>query len=90
MTALGLLYLWLLHFPSRWQSVLLLIAIPVVAIVSNIFRLSSILMIAYHYGSVVAINYYHDFAGAVFWALSLALMLLIGRSLEWRRTSATA
>jgi len=90
LTALGLLYAWLLRLPSRWRVAVLLIAIPLVATVSNVFRLSSILVIAFYYGTELAINYYHDFAGAIFWALSLALMFLIGRTLEWGRNSAAA
>ena len=90
LTALGLLYAWLLQFPEKWRVVALIIAVPTIAMISNIFRLTSILVVAYHYGTEMAINYYHDFAGIVFWAISLAMMFLIGRTLEWRRTPAAA
>ena len=87
LTALGLLYAWLLQLPGHWRAIVLIVSLPIVAMFSNVCRLSSILVIAHLWGTEMAINYYHDFAGIVFWILSLAMMFLVGRTLEWRRTS---
>lgn len=83
LTMLGLLFLRLLDLDGWLRQALLVAAIPLVAIVSNVFRLSSLLVIAHRQSAEVAMAYYHALGEFAFWLLAMALLFLIGKGLEW-------
>ncbi|MDY6865779.1 MAG: exosortase/archaeosortase family protein [Halobacteriota archaeon] len=61
---------------SRFSVVLS--AIPI-AIFANILRISSILAIADIYGSDVAMSFFHNFSGLLFFGLALLMLFAVGR-----------
>lgn len=64
LSALGLLYAYLLHGVSpRYMAVLLLFAIVPMAVVANLVRVLLLVLITYHWGDAAAQGYLHDFAG---------------------------
>ncbi|MBI3941774.1 MAG: exosortase/archaeosortase family protein [Chloroflexi bacterium] len=86
LTALGLLFVRLLDLHSWRRRLLLIAAIPIITVVANIFRLGSILGLAYWQNSDIAIHYYHNFAGIVFWLLAMGMLFAVGKGLEWTQS----
>lgn len=86
LTALGLLFLRMLDLRSTRRKLALLAAIPLIAIIANVIRLSSILAVAHLQSSEMAINYYHNWAATVFWLLAMLLLFALGKGLEWTQT----
>ena len=56
-----------------WARVALLILAPPIAIVTNIFRIFTLCVIAYHYGSPAATGWVHDVSGFMIFVVALAL-----------------
>jgi exosortase len=67
---------------SWWRKALLFLAIIPIAIIGNIFRVSSLLLVANQWGAQAGFTYYHDYSGFVFFALAFSLMLLMARFLR--------
>ncbi|MSP11509.1 MAG: exosortase/archaeosortase family protein [Chloroflexi bacterium] len=83
LTALGLLYVYMLNLRSWPRRLLLIAVIPLVTVTANVFRLGSLLTIAYWQNADVAMRYYHALGDVVFWFLAMALLFVIGKGLEW-------
>jgi len=83
LTALGALLPRVLDLRSWLTRMLLVSAIVPVALASNVFRLGSLLGIAYWQDADTAMRYYHDLGDVVFWLLALGVLMLIGRGLAW-------
>jgi exosortase len=81
--ALGLVFVRVLDLGSWWRRLALIATIPVVALASNLFRLSSLLGIAYWQDADTAMRYYHTLGDVVFWSLAMGLLFAIGKGLEW-------
>ncbi len=83
LTALGLLFVRMLDLHSRRRKLLLLAAIPIITVASNVFRLSSLLGLAHWQSADVAMQYYHNLGDVVFWLLAMGLLFVVGKGLEW-------
>ena len=72
-----------------WYSKVLLAlsAIPI-AILGNIFRVSSLLWVADRWGVDAAFTYYHDYSGIFFFLFALACLILLAQLLGCRRIRA--
>jgi exosortase len=75
---LAALYAYILEGTNRMKVVLLLASIPI-ALISNMFRITAILLIANSYGTEAAMNFFHNFSGITFFAIAIILLLLVGR-----------
>lgn len=85
LTALSLLFVRLLDLRSWRRKALLIAAIPLITVVANVFRLSSLLWLAYWQSADFAMRYYHNLGDVVFWLLAMALLFALGKGLEWTR-----
>ncbi len=90
LTALGLLFVQLLDLRTWRRKLLLVAAIPLITVASNVFRLSSILGVAYWQNADVAISYWHNLAEGVFWLLAMVLLFALGKGLEWKQKDASS
>ncbi|MCA1554965.1 MAG: exosortase/archaeosortase family protein [Chloroflexi bacterium] len=81
--ALGLLFVRMLELRSWQRKTLLIAAIPIITVVSNVFRLSSLLWLAHERGADFAMTYYHNLGDVVFWLLAMLLLFLVGKGFEW-------
>jgi exosortase B len=72
--AMCLLYSHLVNHQSWWRNGLLaLFAIPV-SFLSNVVRVTILVMVTYHFGDAVGQGFIHNFAGLVLFAVALALI----------------
>jgi exosortase len=76
----GSLAAYLLRGP-RWAKAVLVLAIVPVALASNLLRLVSLLLVAYQFGTQVAMDYYHFAAGLVLFLCAVLLFLGLARLL---------
>jgi exosortase len=83
LTALLTLAAYLLDGPLWGRFVLILMAIPL-AMLGNILRVASLLVVARAYGAAAAFTFYHDYSGIVFFLGVLLLMFPLTRLLQTR------
>ncbi len=81
--AMGLLYGHLAQHVSRWRTTALaLLAVPV-SFAANVIRVMVLMLVTYHFGDEVGQGFVHHFAGAMLFAIALALMALLDAALGW-------
>jgi len=78
---------YVLQGPWWGRLLLALSAIPV-AILGNIFRVASLLLVADTWGAGAGMRYYHDYSGLVFFLFAFALLLLLSRAFRCREIRA--
>lgn len=81
LTALMVLAAYLLAGPLWARLSLVLAAIPL-AILGNILRIASLLLVARHYGADAAFIFYHDYSGFLFFVSILLLMIPLTKLLQ--------
>ena len=84
LTALMVLAAYLLEGPISGRLLLVFFAIPL-AIVGNILRIASLLLVARTLGGQAAFTFYHDYSGLVFFFLVFLLMVPLTRLLQVNR-----
>lgn len=86
LSAMGLLYLYLVKHVSWWRNGLLLASILPIAFAANVVRVLILILVTYHYGDRAGQGFVHDFAGMVLFIVALLLLIafdgLLG--LVWR------
>jgi exosortase len=87
LTALGLLYMYLIKHASLWRNVLLGAAILPIAIGANIIRVIFLVLVTYHLGDEAGQGFLHGFAGIVLFLVALILLFVLDGALGllWRR-----
>lgn len=81
LTSLMVLTAYLVSGPVPNRLFLVLLAIPI-AIIGNIVRVASLLVVAWFYGAQAAFIFYHDYSGWGFFVVALLLMIPITRALR--------
>jgi exosortase len=81
LTALMVLAAYLLQGPWWGRVALVAFAVPL-AMLGNILRVASLLVVARFYGADTAFTYYHDYSGLVFFLLIFLLMFPLTRLLQ--------
>jgi exosortase len=94
LTAISLFYIYITHRASwRYSAFLMLFILPI-AIIANIIRIVTLVLLTYYYGDAVAQGFLHMTAGVVLFALALGLVFLLDtvimRIISWRKGRATA
>jgi exosortase len=82
-TFISLLALLLYIVEAPWLSKisLAILALPI-ALLANVLRVTSLLIVAQAWGEDIALDYYHNFFGIVFYILALALLFALARTLK--------
>lgn len=75
--AMGLLYSHLVNHKSWWRNGLLAASAIPVSFFSNVIRVMVLVIVTYHFGDKVGQSFVHDFAGALLFAVALALMAVV-------------
>jgi len=63
------------------RKLLLFLAVIPIAVLGNIFRVSSLIWVADHWGADAAFTYYHDYSGFIFFGIAFVLLILFARLL---------
>jgi exosortase B len=74
LSAVGLLYLYLMQYRSRWRNALLIASILPIAFAANIVRVVILILITYHLGDAAGQGFAHGFAGMVLFVIALLLL----------------
>jgi exosortase len=81
--ALSAVYAYILTGSTIKRAVIFILAFPI-AILANILRISTIIMVAYFASVETAVGWYHDISSPLFFAISFLILVLIGRLFKCR------
>jgi len=74
LSALGLLYLYLMHYRSWVHNGLLLVSILPIAFCANIVRVMILVLVTYYFGDAAGQGFAHGFAGMVLFVIALTIL----------------
>lgn len=74
LSALGLLYLYLMRYQSWLHNGLLLVSILPIAFCANIVRVIILVLVTYHLGDAAGQGFLHGFAGMVLFIIALTIL----------------
>nr|WP_321238909.1 exosortase B [uncultured Tolumonas sp.] len=75
--AVGLLYLYMQGYQSRWRNLLLLLAIAPIAILANVVRVVVLVLLTYYGGDALGQGFLHGVAGILLFAIALLALYLL-------------
>jgi len=78
LATLVVVFIYILEGSRLGKIILLIMAIPL-ALVANLFRVSSILVIAHLFGAEAGLRYFHDYSSLVLFLLAFLLLVLVSR-----------
>ncbi|NIN66393.1 MAG: exosortase [Anaerolineae bacterium] len=78
LATLVVIFVYIVEGSPRGKIFLLAMAIPI-AVVANIFRVSSLFVIAHLFGAEAGMTYFHDYSSPVLFLLAFALLILVSR-----------
>lgn len=82
LSAVSLLYIFLMHRASWRYSLLLLAAVLPIAILVNVIRILALIAITFRFGDAAAQGFLHSTTGLALFAAALALIFALDRLLE--------
>jgi exosortase B len=81
LTAMGLLYLYLMQYRSRLRNAVLVASLVPIAIVSNLLRVMFLVLLTYHAGDEAGQGFLHGFAGMFLFVVALIILFTFDRLL---------
>ena len=88
--AMGALYLYLAGHPGLKRNLPLLLAVVPIAVLANVVRVVTLILVTYYFGDAAGQGFVHEFAGLLLFSIAMALFFLLdsllGRLFERRRT----
>jgi exosortase B len=76
LTALGLLYLYLMRHKSWVHNVLILASLLPIAFFANIVRVIILVLVTYHFGDAAGQGFVHGFSGLVLFMIALITIII--------------
>jgi len=90
LSAIGILYLYLMRHTSVVRNVILLLSLWPIAFVANIFRVIALVLITYYFGDAAGQGFFHGFAGIALFSIAIAMLFgldyVLGRAYPDRGT----
>ena len=77
LSALGLLYIYLMRYRSSLHIGLILLSILPIAFAANILRVMILVLVTYHFGDAAGQGFIHGFAGMVLFVAALAMLFAV-------------
>jgi exosortase B len=77
LSALGLLYLYLMRYKSWLHNGLMLASLLPIAFCANIVRVIILVLVTYHFGDAAGQGFAHGFSGMVLFIVALIVILLL-------------
>jgi exosortase B len=77
LSAVGLLYLYLMRYPSWLHNGLILASLLPIAFCANIVRVIVLVLVTYHFGDAAGQGFAHGFSGIVLFVIALIVMLVL-------------
>jgi exosortase B len=75
LSALGLIYLYLMKYRSWWHNGLLLLAVLPIAFAANVIRVMALVLITYYFGDEAGQGFAHTAAGMLLFVAALLLLM---------------
>jgi len=82
--AFGALYAYICRLRGVWRIVLFLMSVPV-AVVSNSFRIVSLILVADIWDVETATGWYHDFSGLMILVMAFGMLFGVEKAILWIR-----
>ncbi len=77
LSAMGLLYLYLMQHTSRARNLIIMAAIIPIAFTANVIRVMVLILITYHMGDEAGQGFLHGFAGIMLFVIGLLFLFLL-------------
>ena len=77
LSAVGLLYLYLMRYQSWLHNGLILASLLPIAFCANIVRVVVLVLVTYHFGDAAGQGFAHGFSGIVLFVIALIVMLIL-------------
>jgi exosortase B len=77
LSAMGLLYLYLMQRTSVARNLIIMAAILPIAFVANVVRVMVLILITYHMGDEAGQGFLHDFAGIMLFVIGLLFLFVL-------------
>jgi len=77
LSAIGLVYLYLVPPKRVWQYLATVLCIVPIAVAANIVRIMLLILITYHLGDAAGQGFLHEFAGLAMFAFALSAFIAI-------------
>jgi exosortase B len=77
MTAMGLLYVYLMGHRNKWRNGILIACLVPIAIAANIVRVIVLVLVTYHFGDEAGQGFIHDFSGIFLFVVGLLILFAI-------------
>lgn len=77
LTALGLLYLYLMRHKSWVHNVLIFASLLPIAFFANIVRVIILVLVTYHFGDAAGQGFVHSFSGLVLFMIALIIIMIL-------------
>jgi exosortase B len=77
LSAMGLLYLYLMQHKSWWRNGILIASILPIAFFANMVRVMVLVLVTYHFGDEAAQGVVHDSAGILLFVIGLLTLFLL-------------
>lgn len=77
LSAMGLLYLYLMRHTSLARNLIIMAAILPIAFVANVIRVMVLILVTYHMGDEAGQGFLHDFAGIMLFIIGLLFLFLL-------------
>jgi exosortase B len=77
LSAIGLLYLYLIQRKSWLHNGLILASLLPIAFCANIMRVMFLILVTYHFGDAAGQGYLHGFSGMILFFVSLIMIILL-------------
>jgi exosortase B len=84
LTAIGILYLYLMRHQSLLRNAVLVVALWPIAFVANIIRVITLVLVTYYFGDEAGQGFFHGFAGIMLFALALGMLFGLDAALGLR------
>jgi len=78
LATLVVIFVYIVEGTNLAKAVLLAMAVPI-ALAANLFRVSSLLVIAHFFGAEAGMKYFHDYSSPVLFLLAFGLLILVSR-----------
>jgi exosortase len=81
MVTVGVAWVYLVKGHPAAKAVMLIAIVPLVAL-SNVLRITLLLVVAVLFGEEAALTYYHDWSSPILFLMALGLLLVLGKLLK--------
>jgi len=82
LSALGVLYLYMVQRRSAIHNILLLLSIWPIAFLANVIRVAALVLITYYFGDEAGQGFLHEFAGMILFVVALGFLVLFDEMLS--------